>query len=210
MAKIAFITGATSGFGKAVAERFVREGWNVVLTGRRKDRLDALVAELGGPSRALALCFDIRDEAATRAALADLPRDFSEIDALINNAGLALGNGPAQSSDLEQWKTMIDTNITGLVVITRLMLDRLIGQFDPEEGRAVVQPTYRGKQGNPMLWAREFLPEMLEINGDIGARHLAAKHAERVVEVEMADDAVLRDFDTTDALKTVPEFAGRK
>jgi molybdenum cofactor cytidylyltransferase len=89
------------------------------------------------------------------------------------------------------------------------MLDRLIGAFDPEEGRAVVQPTFRGKQGNPMLWAREFLPEMLAITGDIGARHLAAKHADRLVEVEMADDAVLRDFDTTDALKALPDVAKR-
>jgi molybdenum cofactor cytidylyltransferase len=95
-------------------------------------------------------------------------------------------------------------------LVTGAMLDRLIGQFDPEEGRAVVQPTYRGKQGNPMLWSREFLPEMLAISGDVGARHLAAKHADRVVEVEMADDAVLRDFDTTDALKALPASAGRK
>ncbi|PWS34018.1 4-diphosphocytidyl-2C-methyl-D-erythritol kinase [Falsiroseomonas bella] len=90
------------------------------------------------------------------------------------------------------------------------MLDRLIAAFDPEEGRAIVQPTYRGKQGNPMLWAREFLSEMLSISGDIGARHLAAKHADRLVEVEMANDAVLRDFDTTDALKALPEYAGKR
>jgi molybdenum cofactor cytidylyltransferase len=90
------------------------------------------------------------------------------------------------------------------------ILDRLIGAFDPEEGRALVQPTYRGKQGNPMLWSREFLPEMLAISGDIGARHLAAKHADRVVEVEMANDAVLRDFDTTEALKALPEYAGKR
>jgi molybdenum cofactor cytidylyltransferase len=90
------------------------------------------------------------------------------------------------------------------------MLDRLIGAFDPEEGRAIVQPTYRGKQGNPMLWSREFLPRMLEITGDVGARHLAAQHGDRLVEVEMTDDAVLRDFDTTDALKALPEFAGRR
>jgi molybdenum cofactor cytidylyltransferase len=90
------------------------------------------------------------------------------------------------------------------------MLDRLLAAFDPEEGRAIVQPTYRGKQGNPMLWSREFLPEMLAITGDVGARHLAATHAERLVEVEMPDDAVLRDFDTTDALKALPELAGRR
>ena len=95
-------------------------------------------------------------------------------------------------------------------LVTGPMLDRLIAAFDPEEGRAVVQPTFRGKQGNPMLWSREFLDEMLAISGDIGARHLAAKHADRLVEVEMADDAVLRDFDTTDALKALPELAGKK
>ncbi|NMJ42527.1 NTP transferase domain-containing protein [Roseomonas sp. JC162] len=84
------------------------------------------------------------------------------------------------------------------------MLDRLIAAFDPEEGRAIVMPTFRGKQGNPMLWAREFLPEMLSITGDVGARHLVGKHADRMVEVEMADDAVLRDFDTMEALKGLP------
>jgi molybdenum cofactor cytidylyltransferase len=84
------------------------------------------------------------------------------------------------------------------------MLDRLIAAFDPEEGRAIVMPTFRGKQGNPMLWSREYLAEMLTITGDVGARHLVGKHADRMVEVEMADDAVLRDFDTTDALKGLP------
>jgi molybdenum cofactor cytidylyltransferase len=69
-------------------------------------------------------------------------------------------------------------------------------------------PTFRGKQGNPMLWAREFLPAMMQITGDVGARHLVGLHADRMVEVEMADDAVLRDFDTTDALRTAPGFAG--
>jgi molybdenum cofactor cytidylyltransferase len=70
-----------------------------------------------------------------------------------------------------------------------------------------VMPTFRGKQGNPMLWSREFLPEMLAITGDVGARHLAGKYADRCVEVEMADDAVLRDFDTTEALKGVPGYS---
>jgi molybdenum cofactor cytidylyltransferase len=88
------------------------------------------------------------------------------------------------------------------------MIDRMIATFDPEEGRAIVQPTFRGKQGNPMLWSREFIPEMMAISGDVGARHLAGKHADRVAEVEMADDAVLRDFDTTDALRKAPGFAG--
>jgi molybdenum cofactor cytidylyltransferase len=84
-------------------------------------------------------------------------------------------------------------------LVSAAMLDRLMAAFDPEEGRAIVMPTFRGKQGNPMLWSREFLPEMLAITGDVGARHLAGKYADRCVEVEMADDAVLRDFDTTEA-----------
>jgi molybdenum cofactor cytidylyltransferase len=95
-------------------------------------------------------------------------------------------------------------------LVTGAMIDRLLAAFDPEEGRSIVMPTFRGKQGNPMLWSREFLPEMMEITGDVGARHLAGKYAERVVEVEMSDDAVLRDFDTTDALKLSPEFSGRR
>jgi molybdenum cofactor cytidylyltransferase len=92
-------------------------------------------------------------------------------------------------------------------LVSGAMLDRLIAAFDPEEGRAIVMPTFRGKQGNPMLWSREFLTEIMTISGDVGARHLIGKHADRLVEVEMADDAVLRDFDTTDALKAVPGFA---
>jgi len=91
-------------------------------------------------------------------------------------------------------------------LVSSAMLDRLIAAFDPDEGRAIVQPTYRGKQGNPMLWGRAFLDEMLTITGDIGARHLAAKHTESRIEVEMPDDAVLRDFDTTESLKAAPGF----
>ncbi|MBW8268525.1 NTP transferase domain-containing protein [Caldovatus aquaticus] len=92
-------------------------------------------------------------------------------------------------------------------LVTGAMMDRLLAAFDPEEGRAIVMPTFRGKQGNPMLWSREFVPEMLAITGDVGARHLVGKYRDRLVEVEMASDAVLRDFDTTEALKTAPGHA---
>lgn len=126
MSKIALVTGATAGFGDAIAHRLVGDGWRIIATGRRRERLDALVAELGGPRVVHALAFDIRDEAATKAALAGLPEDFRPISALVNNAGLALGTGGAQDSDLDQWKMMIDTNVTGLVTITRLVLDQLI------------------------------------------------------------------------------------
>jgi molybdenum cofactor cytidylyltransferase len=84
------------------------------------------------------------------------------------------------------------------------MLDRLIDAFDPEEGRGIVLPTFNGKQGNPMLWGARFFPAMAALSGDSGARHLAAEHAEAVVEVELGSDAVLRDFDTPETLETLP------
>jgi len=84
------------------------------------------------------------------------------------------------------------------------MIDRLLSMYDPTEGRRIVLPTFRGKQGNPMLWDRQYFPEILQITGDSGARFLIGKHAEAVCEVEMADDAVLRDFDTTESLSTLP------
>jgi serine 3-dehydrogenase len=128
MSRTALITGATAGFGAAIARRFVADGWRIVVTGRRADRLAALIDELGGAAIVHPLAFDIRDEAATRAALDSLPGDFRNIDVLVNNAGLALGTGPIQTSNLDQWKTMIDTNITGLVTITRLLIDTLIAR----------------------------------------------------------------------------------
>jgi len=90
-------------------------------------------------------------------------------------------------------------------LVTGRMIDRLLSHYDPDEGRLIVLPTFRGKQGNPMLWDRRFFPEILEITGDSGARFLLGKHIESVVEVEMADDAVLRDFDTTESLTTLPQ-----
>jgi molybdenum cofactor cytidylyltransferase len=90
-------------------------------------------------------------------------------------------------------------------LVTGRMIDRLLSMYDPDEGRLIVLPTFRGKQGNPMLWDRRFFSEILEIGGDSGARFLVAKHTESVCEVEMADDAVLRDFDTTESLATLPK-----
>ncbi|WP_417625274.1 SDR family NAD(P)-dependent oxidoreductase [Paremcibacter congregatus] len=128
MTKTALITGATSGFGAATARRFVAEGWKVVVTGRRADRLDMLVDELGGADNAHPLVFDIQDRDAIQQAIDGLPLEFSEIDLLVNNAGLALGTGAAQDCDLADWMTMIDTNTKGLVAMTRIMLDKLIAR----------------------------------------------------------------------------------
>ena len=90
-------------------------------------------------------------------------------------------------------------------LVTGRMIDRLLGTYDPDEGRLIVLPTFRGKQGNPMLWDRQFFSEILQITGDSGARFLLGKHLEVVTEVEMADDAVLRDFDTTNSLNSLPQ-----
>jgi len=89
-------------------------------------------------------------------------------------------------------------------LVTGRMIDRLLEAYDADEGRLIVLPTFRGKQGNPMLWDRRFFAEILAITGDSGARSLLSRHLENVAEVEMGDDAVLRDFDTTDALATLP------
>ncbi len=118
------ITGTTSGFGQAMARLFVQNGWKVIGTGRRADRLEKLKTDLGEAFHALV--FDIMDEAATTAALSSLPENFQEIDILVNNAGLALGTASAPATKLSDWKTMIDTNITGLVTITDQLLPKLI------------------------------------------------------------------------------------
>ncbi len=125
MTKTALITGATSGFGAAAARRFVAAGWNVIATGRRAERLQQLAAELGA-DKVHAACFDVRDEAALNAALDALPERFRGVDLLVNNAGLALGTLPAQQASLDDWRTMIDTNITALVTITHRLLPVLI------------------------------------------------------------------------------------
>ncbi len=124
------------------------------------------------------------------------------------------GYAEGLSSSLKAGLAALPPDVEGVIIclgdmplVSSAMIDRLLAAFDPEEGRAIIMPTFRGKQGNPMLWAKEFLPAMASLSGDVGARHLSAKHADRMVEVEMADDAVLRDFDTTDALKAVPGFS---
>lgn len=122
--RTAFVTGASSGFGRAAARRFVAAGWQVVGTGRRAERLDAVRAELGDAFHPLA--FDIRDEAAMRAAIDTLPQRFRGIDLLLNNAGLAQGTKPAQDALLSDWRTMIDTNITALVTLTHALLPTLV------------------------------------------------------------------------------------
>ena len=123
--KTAFVTGATAGIGQATVRTLVQSGWRCVATGRRAERLDALIDELGA-DRVHPAVFDVRDEPAMDAAIAHLPDDFREIDLLVNNAGLAQGLSKAQNANLDDWHTMIDTNVTAMVVLTRKLLPGLI------------------------------------------------------------------------------------
>lgn len=125
---IAFITGATSGFGRATAQRFAQAGWSLVLIGRRQQRLDELKAELSSQCPVLTLALDVTDAAAVKNVVASLPEEFKAISVLVNNAGLALGTDAAQNSDTEQWQQMIDTNISGLARMTHALLPTLIDQ----------------------------------------------------------------------------------
>jgi 3-hydroxy acid dehydrogenase/malonic semialdehyde reductase len=122
----ALITGASAGFGAAIAHRLVRDGWRVVATGRRMDRLHALAAELG--SAVLPVSLDVTDHAAVDALPTSLPADWQQIDALVNNAGLALGLGPAQQADVADWDRMVATNISGLIHATRALLPGMVAR----------------------------------------------------------------------------------
>jgi 3-hydroxy acid dehydrogenase / malonic semialdehyde reductase len=121
-----FVTGASSGFGAAVARRFAADGARVIAAARRTDRLAGLVAELGPQVHPLTL--DVRDRAGVAAAVDGLPEEFSAVDLLVNNAGLALGLGPAQDADLDDWDRMIDTNCKGLVYCTRAILPGMVAR----------------------------------------------------------------------------------
>ncbi len=123
---IIFVTGATAGFGAAIARRFAREGHGIVAAGRRRDRLDALEKELDVP--VLTVELDVRNRADVLRTFDSLPPDFAAVDVLVNNAGLALGLEPAQSANLDEWDTMVDTNVKGLMYCTRAALPGMVSR----------------------------------------------------------------------------------
>jgi len=123
---IVFVTGATSGFGAAIARRFARDGHRIIAAGRRVDRLDGLRAELGDDVFTVPL--DVRDRAAVERVVAALPDDLAAIDLLVNNAGLALGLEPAQRASLDDWERMVDTNCKGLMTMTRAVLPGMVAR----------------------------------------------------------------------------------
>ncbi|MGN7998127.1 SDR family NAD(P)-dependent oxidoreductase [Sphingomonas sp. 22176] len=157
------ITGATAGIGEASVRAFADAGWHVVATGRRADRLEKLVGE-----RVHTLAFDIRDEAARDAALDSLPAPFSEIDLLINNAGLALGLEPAQKASLDNWRTMIDTNVTALVSITHKLLPGLVARKGGIINLSSVAATYPYPGGNVYGATKAFVRQFtLNLRADL-------------------------------------------
>jgi serine 3-dehydrogenase (NADP+) len=156
--KTVWITGATSGFGAATVERFVAGGWRVIASGRRAERLQRLVAQHGA-ERVHAAAFDVRDEAAMRAAHANLPPGFAGIDLLVNNAGLALGTAPAQQADLAQWKQMIDVNVTALVSLTHLLLPQLIERRGAIVNISSIAGSYAYRGGNVYGGTKAFVTQ---------------------------------------------------
>jgi len=124
---IILITGATAGFGLAIARRFGGESNRIIAVGRRQDRLDALVKELGA-NAVHPIVLDVRDRAGVASAVAALPPDLAAIDLLVNNAGLALGLAPAYQASLDDWDTMVDTNIKGLMYMTRAVLPGMVAR----------------------------------------------------------------------------------
>ncbi len=125
--QIILVTGATSGFGRETARLAVADGARVIATGRRQERLDALQEELG-TENLLPLCFDIRDHDAVADAVASIPEAWRPIDALVNNAGLALNTAKAQDVPMDEWERMIDTNIKGLIYMTRAILPEMLAR----------------------------------------------------------------------------------
>jgi 3-hydroxy acid dehydrogenase/malonic semialdehyde reductase len=144
MSKIILVTGASSGFGKATATKFAAGGWNVILTGRRKEKLDELAKALEANYGIKTLClnFDVQDKKAVFEHLQNLPTEWQAINILVNNAGLALGRDSFENANLEDWETMIDTNVKGLLYASKAVLPMLI----KEKGHIINIGSTAGKE----------------------------------------------------------------
>lgn len=145
MNKIILITGATSGIGKACAEKFAANNYHLILTGRRNDRLDELKTELEkkyGIS-VLPLCFDVQDRKAVETVFSNLPVQWQKIHVLINNAGLALGRDSFEEADMDDWETMLNTNVHGLLYVSRAVLPFMLKE---KKGHIINLGSVAGKE----------------------------------------------------------------
>lgn len=147
MNKTVLITGATSGIGEAAARIFAENKFNVIITGRRQDRLEKLASELKSKNvEVLSLCFDVRSNEDVEKNISSLEGNWRNIDVLVNNAGLASGLGPIQSGDLDDWEKMIDTNIKGLLYVTRAVSPLMI---ELKKGHIINVASIAGKEVYP-------------------------------------------------------------
>ena len=144
MSKIILVTGASSGFGKAIATKFAAGGWYVILTARRKEKLEELskALESNYGIKTLSLIFDVQDKKAVFDNLQNLPTEWQAINILVNNAGLALGRDSFENANLEDWETMIDTNVKGLLYASKAVLPMLI----KEKGHIINIGSTAGKE----------------------------------------------------------------
>lgn len=145
MKKIVLITGATSGIGKACAEKFAAAKNDIIITGRRNERLTALKKSLENEYgiAVLSLCFDVQDRQAVTAAFSNLPEQWKKIDILINNAGLALGRDHFEDADLNDWETMLNTNVHGLLYVSKAVVPFMIEQ---KKGHIINMGSVAGKE----------------------------------------------------------------
>jgi len=148
MSKLILITGATAGIGKASAKEFAKHGFNLIITGRRKNKLNQIAEKLKAKYavQILPLCFDIRNYKATEKAFSKLTGSWKKIDILLNNAGLAKGFDPIHSGSIEDWETMIDTNLKGLLYITRLVTPLMVKR---KKGHVINIASTAGKEVYP-------------------------------------------------------------
>src|SRR6202012_928017 len=179
MAKIALITGATSGIGEACAKLFAREKYNLILTGRRLERLEKLARDLNnGYNIEVAVCaFDVRDRKQVLTNLDNLPAHWKKIDVLVNNAGLSQGLDPIQNGSLDDWDTMIDTNIKGLLYVSKVVSNWMI---EHKTGHIVNIGSIAGKEVYP--------------NGNV---YCATKHAVDALNKGMRIDLVSHGIKVT-------------
>jgi len=143
MKETILITGATSGIGEATALLLAEKGYRIIITGRRKQKLNSLQKKISASTECISLCFDICSKSETESAILSLPSIWKDVDILINNAGLALGLGPVHEGQWSDWETMINTNVKGLLFITRLISPRMVAR---KKGHIINISSIAGKE----------------------------------------------------------------
>jgi len=176
---LALITGATSGIGKSTAELFAKNGYDLIITGRREDRLKEIKTQIETEhkTKVTTLCFDIRNLREVEKAIANLSAENKEIDILVNNAGLAAGLGPIQNGNIEHWERMIDTNVKGLLYITRAVSNLMI---ENKKGHIINIGSVAGKE--------------VYANGNV---YCATKHAVDALNKSMRIDLLAHNIKVT-------------